>query len=97
DPLFSGRDKDKNIHPMTKAKALGRIKEILWGTMFGHSFRIGGASYYLAQKIDPEIVRLTGRWKSMAYGTYIRAFEQIASRHIYQSSRLHNLWVGGCH
>ncbi|KAJ3716895.1 hypothetical protein C8R42DRAFT_545243, partial [Lentinula raphanica] len=86
DPLFSWRDKDKNIRPMTKAKALGRINEILqahgWGTTFGHSFRIGGASYYLAQKIDPEIVRLAGRWKSMAYETYIRAFEQIASRHM---------------
>ncbi|KAJ3766006.1 hypothetical protein FB446DRAFT_654421 [Lentinula raphanica] len=92
DPLFSWRDKDKNIRPMTKAKALARINEILqahgWGTTFGHSFRIGGASYYLAQKIDPEIVRLAGRWKSMAYETYIRAFEQIASRHMGPATHL---------
>jgi hypothetical protein len=35
----------------------------------------------LSQKIDPEIIRLAGRWRSLAYEVYIRAFEQIASRH----------------
>ncbi|KAJ3820544.1 hypothetical protein EV361DRAFT_806532 [Lentinula raphanica] len=86
DPLFSWRDRMGSVRPMVKSKALERINGILsewgWGTAFGHSFRIGGASYYLAQKVDPEIVRLAGRWKSMAYETYIRAFEQIASRHL---------------
>ncbi|KAL6303191.1 hypothetical protein BKA93DRAFT_735482 [Sparassis latifolia] len=32
-----------------------------WGTAFGHSFRIGGASFLLSQKVDPEIVCLMGR------------------------------------
>jgi hypothetical protein len=86
DPLFSWRDKLGNIRPMVKAKALLRINTILgawgWGTAFGHSFRIGGASFYLAQGVNPEIVRLAGRWKSLAYEAYIRAFEQIASRHM---------------
>ncbi|KAJ3711585.1 hypothetical protein C8R42DRAFT_689012 [Lentinula raphanica] len=86
DPLFSWRDRMNEIRPMVKSRALERINGILaargWGTAFGHSFRIGGASHYLAQKVDPEIVRLAGRWKSMAYETYIRAFEQIASRHL---------------
>ncbi|KAJ3822275.1 hypothetical protein F5880DRAFT_1484448 [Lentinula raphanica] len=86
DPLFSWRDRMGDIRPMVKSKALERINGILaewgWGTTFGHSFRIGGASHYLAQKVNPEIVRLAGRWKSMAYETYIRAFEQIASRHL---------------
>ncbi|KAJ3730281.1 hypothetical protein C8R42DRAFT_568718 [Lentinula raphanica] len=86
DPMFSWRDKDHNIRPMVKERALERINGIVkawgWGTAFGHSFRIGGASYYLVQKVDPEIVQLAGRWKSMAYETYIRAFEQIASRHL---------------
>ena len=53
-----------------------------WGTSFGHSFRIGGASFYLSQKIDPEIIRLAGRWKSLAYEAYIRAFEQVVNRHM---------------
>ncbi|KAG2062201.1 hypothetical protein BDR06DRAFT_946350, partial [Suillus hirtellus] len=33
-------------------------------------------------KVDPEIVRIAGRWKSLAYETYIRAFEQVASQHL---------------
>jgi hypothetical protein len=86
DPLFSWRDKQSEVRPMVKAKALLRINTILgawgWGTAFGHSFRIGGASFYLAQGVNPEIVRLAGRWKSLAYEAYIRAFEQVASRHM---------------
>ncbi|KAJ3765334.1 hypothetical protein FB446DRAFT_655440, partial [Lentinula raphanica] len=86
DPMFSWRDRNGEIRPMVKTRALERINNITsawgWGTAFGHSFRIGGASHYLAMKIDPEIVRLAGRWKSLAYEAYIRAFEQVASRHL---------------
>ncbi|KAG1751558.1 uncharacterized protein EDB91DRAFT_1045721 [Suillus paluster] len=86
DPLFSWRDSRGDIHLMAKIRALERINSILiawgWGTSFGHSFRIGGASFYLAKKIDPEIVRIAGHWKSLAYETYIRVFEQISSRHL---------------
>ena len=35
-----------------------------------------------AQKVNPEIVRIAGRWRSLAYEVYIRAFEQVASRHL---------------
>lgn len=86
DPLFSWRDSRGNVRPMVKDRAIERINSILsaagFGTTFGHSFRIGGASFYLAQKVDPEIVRLAGRWKSLAYEVYIRAFEQVASQHL---------------
>ncbi|KAG1828841.1 hypothetical protein EV424DRAFT_1317714, partial [Suillus variegatus] len=86
DPLFSWRDRLGIVRPMVKQRALERINCVIaawgWGTTFGHSFRIGGASFYLAQKVDPEIVRLAGRWRSLAYETYIRAFEQIASQHL---------------
>ena len=92
DPLFSWRDAKGNVRPMAKARALERINSILlawgWGTSFGHSFRIGGASFYLAKKVDPEIVRIAGRWKSLAYETYIRAFEQISSRHLANAASL---------
>ncbi|KAG1867295.1 hypothetical protein DFJ58DRAFT_769310 [Suillus subalutaceus] len=84
DPLFSWRDSRGEIRPMVRVRALERINLILrawgWGTPFGHSFRIGGASFYLAKKVDPEIIRIAGRWKSLAYETYIRAFEQISSQ-----------------
>ncbi|KAF9001472.1 hypothetical protein BDQ17DRAFT_1180883, partial [Cyathus striatus] len=86
DPLFSWRDRIGTIRPMLKTAALSRINTILseagWGTAFGHSFRIGGVSFYLAQGVSAEIVRLHGRWRSLAYEVYIHAFEQIASRHL---------------
>ena len=86
DPLFLWRDKHGNIRPMVKTKALLHINTILstweWGTAFGHSFRIAGASFYLAQGVSPEIICLAGHWRSLAYEAYIRAFEQIRSRHM---------------
>ncbi|KIJ40877.1 hypothetical protein M422DRAFT_172916, partial [Sphaerobolus stellatus SS14] len=51
-----------------------------WGTTFGHLFRIGGASFYLSQGVEAKIVRIAGRWKSLAYETYIHSFELVASR-----------------
>ncbi|KAL6306495.1 hypothetical protein BKA93DRAFT_694135, partial [Sparassis latifolia] len=79
DPLFFWHDRHGDIRPLVKGAAIDRINAIFqacrWGTSFGHSFRIGGASFFLSEKVDPEIVRLAGRWKSMAYETYIRAFE----------------------
>jgi hypothetical protein len=86
DPLFSWRDRTGEIRPMVKTGAIDRINSILgangFGTAFGHSFRIGGASFYLAKKVNPEVVRLAGRWRSLAYEAYIRAFEQVASSHL---------------
>jgi hypothetical protein len=85
-PLFSWSDRHGMVHPMIPGTVLGRIREVLsaygWSASFGHSFRIGGASHLLAQGVDPELVRLQGRWKSLAYETYIRAFEQVLSRHV---------------
>ena len=75
-----------HIRPMVKTRALERINSILsawgWGTAFGHSFRIGGASWFLSKGASPEVVRIQGRWKSLAYEAYIQAFELIASRHL---------------
>ncbi|KAF8575605.1 hypothetical protein K439DRAFT_1369578, partial [Ramaria rubella] len=84
--LFSWRDSHRHTHPMVRTCTIDRINSILsshsWGNAFGHSFQIGGASYYLVQKVDPEIVCLAGRWKSLAYEAYIWAFEQVASAHL---------------
>lgn len=86
DPLFSWRDKSGHVRPMLKVPALTQINSILtacgYGNAFGHSFRIGGASFYLAKGVPAEIVRLHGRWRSLAYEAYIRAFEQISSSHL---------------
>lgn len=86
DPLFSWYDDKGRIRAMAKSPALQRINTILsawgWGTAFGHSFRIGGASFYLARKVNPEVVRIAGRWRSLAYEVYIRAFEQVVTQHL---------------
>ena len=85
DPLFLWHDQHGDIRPMVKSKAIHHINAILkswgWGTAFGHSFRIGRASFYLSQKVDPEIVQIAGCWRSLAYEAYICAFELITSRH----------------
>ena len=70
---------------MVKTKAMQHINTILkshgWSTAFGHSFRIGGASFYLSEKIDPEIIYIAGRWRSLVYEVYICTFEQVTSHH----------------
>nr|VWP01309.1 Non-specific serine/threonine protein kinase (EC [Ganoderma boninense] len=85
DPLFSWRDTGGEIRPMVRGTALDHINRILcsggFGNAFGHSFRIGGASFLLGQGVDSEVVRIAGRWKSLAYETYIRAFEQVINTH----------------
>lgn len=84
--LFSWHDKHGSVWPMVKSKAIDHINSVIkawgWGITFGHSFRIGGASFYLSQKVSPEIIRIAGQWKSLAYKVYIRAFEQVASHHL---------------
>jgi hypothetical protein len=57
------------------------LKSCSWGTTFGHSFRIGRASFYLSEKIDPEIICIAGHWCSLKYEVYICAFEQVALHH----------------
>ncbi|KAF5344961.1 hypothetical protein D9757_014577 [Collybiopsis confluens] len=85
DPLFSWKDRFGAVRPLVRKAALSRVNEVLtsagWGNAFGHSFRIGGASYLLGQGVSPEIVRIAGRWKSLAYELYIRSFKNILSKH----------------
>lgn len=51
DPLFSWRDKHSDIRPFVKDIAIAHINPILsawdFSNTFGHSFRIGGASFFL--------------------------------------------------
>ncbi|KAF9003894.1 hypothetical protein BDQ17DRAFT_1172938, partial [Cyathus striatus] len=51
--LFSWHDSRGMLRPMLKMAALGRINSILssagLGNSFGHSFHIGGASFYLSE------------------------------------------------
>jgi len=86
DPLFSWRDNAGEVRPMAKPRFLERFNAILIANgaprIYGHSFRIGGASFYMASGVDPKVVRMAGRWRSLAYETYIRSFEQVVSLHL---------------
>ncbi|KAL7410158.1 hypothetical protein BDY24DRAFT_355220 [Mrakia frigida] len=77
-PLFSW-SKDGVVRPVTRSSFLKRVNGILIAAginiTFGHSLRIGGATFYLSEGRPVELVRIAGRWKSLAFELYIRAFE----------------------
>ncbi|KAJ3560708.1 hypothetical protein NP233_g10660 [Leucocoprinus birnbaumii] len=77
DPLFSWSDRFGKVRPMAKEAALKKInsisKEAGLGETFGHSFRIGGASYFLAKKVDPEILRASHQPAHRQYFEPLRA------------------------
>ncbi|KAF7323828.1 hypothetical protein MKEN_00604100 [Mycena kentingensis (nom. inval.)] len=50
--------------------------------VFGHSFRIGGASFLLALGIDPDIVMKIGGWTSTCFLIYWRKLEKIIPLHL---------------
>ncbi|KIL68344.1 hypothetical protein M378DRAFT_9003 [Amanita muscaria Koide BX008] len=47
----------------------------------GHCFRIGGTTYYLLRKVDPDVVRTLGRWSSSAFLRYWRQLDVLATIH----------------
>jgi hypothetical protein len=61
---------------------------------FGHSFRIGGATYWLGRGVPVEWVRMVGRWRSLAFQTYIRDFEEIADQYLGIPARARGARVG---
>ncbi|KZV78302.1 hypothetical protein EXIGLDRAFT_573350, partial [Exidia glandulosa HHB12029] len=48
----------------------------------GHSFRIGGTTALLRAGVDPEVVKMAGRWKSDSFLRYWRALDVIISAHM---------------
>ena len=47
----------------------------------GHSFRIGGTTELLMRGVDPEIVKVMGRWTSDAFLRYCRCLDDIIPLH----------------
>jgi hypothetical protein len=74
---------------LTKCKFLKRCNDIWsrhgYNRFTGHSFRIGGTTYYLLNHRDPLVVKITGRWKSDAFLRYWRSIDMLASIHLGQS------------
>jgi hypothetical protein len=70
---------------LTTSKFMKRCNQI-WRTHdrqrhTGHCFRIGGTTHYLLQGINPDVVRLMGRWSSDAFIRYWRQLDVVATVH----------------
>lgn len=95
DHLFSYKDERGVWHPMVKRVFLARCEEI-WsavdmGAVFGHAFRIGGATELLLGGVPPHVVAMIGRWKSLTFLKYWRNVVEIITGSFsssYDSSRL---------
>ncbi|KZW01022.1 DNA breaking-rejoining enzyme [Exidia glandulosa HHB12029] len=87
DPLFAYRHDTSNmLVALTKAAFIGRLNEI-WEPLripriTIHSFRIGGTTALLRAGVDPEVVKVAGRWKSDSFLRYWRALDNIVSSHM---------------
>ncbi|KZV92196.1 DNA breaking-rejoining enzyme, partial [Exidia glandulosa HHB12029] len=86
-PLFAYRHDDSDdLIPLTRGAFLGRLNEI-WSAVgmqcvTGHCFRIGGTTALLRAGVDPEVVKVAGRWKSDSFLRYWRALDHIISSHV---------------
>jgi hypothetical protein len=76
--------------PMPKSWFLDRCNAV-WKargleSLFGHSFRIGGATEMLLLGIPPDVVMVQGRWTSRAFMEYWRRSHEILPRYIAMNS-----------
>jgi len=74
-----------SVSTLTVKLFMGRCNQI-WGQYgyakyTGHSFRIGGTTHYLIARVDPQVVKAMGRWKSDAFQKYWRSLDALAALH----------------
>lgn len=87
DPLFAYKhDVTGVLIPLTRNAFLSRLNEI-WGAagmqrITGHCFRIGGTTALLRAGVEPDVVKMAGRWRSDAFLRYWRAIDNIISSHM---------------
>ncbi|KAF5311399.1 hypothetical protein D9758_019133 [Tetrapyrgos nigripes] len=96
DLLMSYRDDNGNLKVMTKFYFLSLCNNVQlregYPRFTGHSFHIGGMTLLLQDGVDPEYVKMCGRWKSSTFTHYWRDLHTCASVHIdrvYARKRLH--------
>ncbi|KAK4698554.1 hypothetical protein P7C70_g7720, partial [Phenoliferia sp. Uapishka_3] len=85
--LFSYFEDNKPgvLRQMTKSYLVNNFNRILLpggrSKISGHSFRRGGATYYLTMKVNPEIIQAVGGWKgTSSFLLYWRQHSLIAAR-----------------
>ncbi|KAF9023809.1 hypothetical protein BDZ89DRAFT_886086, partial [Hymenopellis radicata] len=76
DPLASYLDKDGKRRILTVREMMARCNEVWEGRglvrLTGHSFRIGGTTFYLLAGVSTDVVKALGRWSSDAFLRYWR-------------------------
>lgn len=86
DLISTFRDEMGRRRIMTKKMFLSRCNNVWVGhgieRITGHSFRIGGTTFFLVMGIKPDVVKVLGRWKSDAFLRYWRSLDALASQHI---------------
>lgn len=87
DPLFAYKhDLSGDLVPLTRRAFLSRLNEI-WAAagmqrITGHCFRIGGTTALLRAGVEPDVVKMAGRWRSDSFLRYWRAIDNIISLHM---------------
>ncbi|GBE89495.1 hypothetical protein SCP_1601570 [Sparassis crispa] len=84
-PLFSFFTRTGDLVCLTKRHFLTVCNRI-WKShdiphTTGHSFRIGGTTELLMKGVDPNVVKIMGRWSSNAFLRYWRQLEIIIPHH----------------
>ncbi|GAA5895327.1 hypothetical protein JCM5296_002376 [Sporobolomyces johnsonii] len=88
DFLFSSPDwyKPNTFRPLTYSWFTKRVNDILTKAgrrkLNGHSWRIGGSTFYLLADVNPDIVKKCGNWKSDAFLRYWRKITIIAAKNL---------------
>jgi hypothetical protein len=84
--LFSFSGPDGMVRPLTKKAFLDYINSVWARHRFpritGHAFRIGGTTELLRQGVDPEIMKVSGRWSSDSFLRYWRKTDEVLPRHL---------------
>ncbi|GAA6040546.1 hypothetical protein JCM8097_005457 [Rhodosporidiobolus ruineniae] len=57
-----------------------RVKARMGGDFTGHTFRVGGASFYALSGMKEDKIKRIGRWKSAGWQEYVRLQPEVASR-----------------
>ena len=82
---------------MTKAAFNDRCADIFSRSglpaIYGHSFRIGGATEHLRRGLSIDLLKIQGRWKSDAFERYLRKTDEVLSMNIADLDVRHHLQI----
>jgi hypothetical protein len=85
-PLFCYIARDGKVVPLTKKAFLDHINSIWKANDFpritGHAFRIGGTTELLRRGVDPDVVKVSGRWSSDSFLRYWRKTDEVLPQHL---------------